>query len=91
MADLNTNPDELHDLLYVAWGVIANAGMKTGRGWDSEHPEWVNAAERWREKWHASRGLKPGSVRTVDEIAEQQARNKASADAALADAQAVSE
>jgi glutathione S-transferase len=39
------------DLLDTAWGVIANAGMHNG-GWDHEHPEWVDAAERWRDRWH---------------------------------------
>jgi hypothetical protein len=74
---------QFRDLLYEAWGVIANAGMKTGRGWDSEHPEWVAAAERWREKWHASQGLTVREPRTVEEIASQQARSNASADATL--------
>jgi len=36
------------DLLYEAWGVIANAS-----GW-LEDTEWRAAAERWRDKWHAT-------------------------------------
>lgn len=39
--------EELRDLLSDAWGVIANAG------WDQASPEWVEAAERWRDRWHA--------------------------------------
>jgi len=38
------------DLLYEAWGVIANA-----RDWlltDDQSQEWVDAAERWRDKFH---------------------------------------
>jgi hypothetical protein len=41
---------ELEDLLYQAWGVIANAH---GGAWDQASPEWVAAAERWRDRWHA--------------------------------------
>jgi len=86
----NTDPEHLHELLHVAWGVIANAGHGHG-GWDHEHPEWVNAAERWREDYHAALGLDRDEVRSVEEIAEQQARNKAEAAAGLAGALAASE
>lgn len=44
--------DRLLDLLESAWGVIANAGLHKG-SWDHEHPEWVQAAEGWRDRWHA--------------------------------------
>lgn len=37
------------DLLYEAWGVIANA---CNGNWDLERPEWKEAAVRWRDKWH---------------------------------------
>ena len=49
------------DLLYEAWGVIANAG-NAPTNWringTTDHltpleREWVEAAERWRDKWHA--------------------------------------
>jgi hypothetical protein len=39
-----------HDeLLQEAWGVIANAG------WDEQErsPGWQEAAERWRDRYHA--------------------------------------
>jgi len=36
------------DLLYEAWGVIANAPHGA---WD-EDSEWRQAAIRWRDKWH---------------------------------------
>ena len=48
------------DLLYEAWGVIANAG-NAPTNWringTTDHltpleREWVEAAERWRNKWH---------------------------------------
>ena len=33
-----------------AWTIIANAG---GGDWSKEHPDWVKAAEKWRdEMWH---------------------------------------
>lgn len=44
--------EEHCELLGLAWGVIANAGLHHG-GWGHEHPEWVEAAEQWRDRWHA--------------------------------------
>lgn len=77
--------EHLHELLYQAWGVIANAGMKVGWGWDSEHPEWVAAAERWRDTWHATLPSPiPARARTVEQIAASQQRANAEADAGLA-------
>ncbi len=32
----------------VAWGIIANAG---GGDWKTQSPEWVKAAEAWRDKY----------------------------------------
>jgi hypothetical protein len=32
--------------------VIANVGVHQG-GWDEQHQDWVQAAERWRDDWHA--------------------------------------
>ncbi len=43
---------EAGELLYLAWAVIANAGQGMG-GWEHESAEWVGAAERWRDRWHA--------------------------------------
>ncbi len=40
------------ELLYEAWAVIANAGVHFG-GWETLPAEWVQAAERWRDAWHA--------------------------------------
>jgi hypothetical protein len=42
--------DDVEDMLYEAWVVIANAN-----GWDSPS-EWRAAAERWRDRWHAYLG-----------------------------------
>lgn len=45
------NIDKLHDALYDAWGVIANAA-----GWPNgptePHPDWLPAAQRWRDRYH---------------------------------------
>ena len=41
------------DLTYWAWTIIANAGHNQG-GWDAQDPEWVEAAEKWRDAWHAT-------------------------------------
>jgi len=45
---MNTK-EELLDHLETAWGIIANAYQGN---WDTAHPDWRKAAERWREKWH---------------------------------------
>lgn len=50
--------DQRSDLLYEAWAVIANAGAHQG-GWPAQHPEWVAAAERWRDAWHATLPNRP--------------------------------
>lgn len=42
--------DEAADLLYVAWTIIANAG---GGDWTTQTDEWVAAAVRWRDRFHA--------------------------------------
>ena len=48
MVEDSPQPSEGVDgLLYEAWGVIANA-----QGWN-EDSEWRQAAERWRDRWHA--------------------------------------
>jgi hypothetical protein len=39
------------DHLEIAWGVIANAGVSLG-DWSSMTPEWREAAEKWRDRWH---------------------------------------
>lgn len=49
--DDDAQPD---DLLYTAWGLIANAA---GGDWDEADrlsPGWKAAAVRWRDAWHAT-------------------------------------
>lgn len=46
------NLPEVDWLLDMAWGVIANCGVKVSGGWPDQDPEWVAAAERWRDKYH---------------------------------------
>lgn len=55
-ANTLTRNEILLDLLADAWGVIANAGLHHGN-WDAEHPDWVEAAERWRDRWHLVTGV----------------------------------
>ena len=43
--------DDWEDLAYWAWTIIANAGLHQG-GWDSQDPEWVAAAKKWRDTYH---------------------------------------
>jgi hypothetical protein len=42
---------ELWDCLEMAWVVIANVGVHK-EGWKGQHPEWVKAAEKWRDDYH---------------------------------------
>lgn len=37
------------DMLEQAWNIIANAGLHQG-GWDAAHPEWIEAAAKWRDE-----------------------------------------
>ncbi len=46
--DTETHGDEL---LEMAWVIIANAG---GGNWETQSDEWVTAAERWRDEFHAT-------------------------------------
>ena len=47
------------DLLEAAWGVIANAGWND----DAKSPGWQEAAEHWRDRYHAYLDdlLRPGA------------------------------
>src|SRR5688572_2265632 len=42
--------DKYHEIMDLAWGVIANAG---DGDWEGESAGWRKAAVRWREKYHA--------------------------------------
>lgn len=47
---------ELWDHLMNAWGIIANAGPPGCLGnWKLMEPQWVDVAEKWRDKWHDMR------------------------------------
>lgn len=54
------------DLLYLAWGVIANAGFKEG---EPKTTGWHEAAKNWRDQYHEyldeTKDLVPNSVQTV--------------------------
>ena len=39
---------DLVDLIDAAWGIIANAG---NGDWLTEHPEWQEAAAKWRDQF----------------------------------------
>lgn len=43
-------PERVTDLEESAWGLIANANEGN---WEAAHPEWKDAAIRWREAYHA--------------------------------------
>lgn len=51
MKKIERDLKKAQDHLELAWCVIANAGHKQG-GWLTQDKEWVESAERWREKWH---------------------------------------
>jgi hypothetical protein len=38
------------DLLYEAWAIIANVSEGD---WTQQSDEWLTAATRWRDRWHA--------------------------------------
>lgn len=44
---------EAEDLLYDAWGVIANGPWLPDGSLAIEHGQWREAAERWRDSYHA--------------------------------------
>lgn len=50
---VQSDSEQHDDLLYEAWGVIANAG---GGDWTTQTDEWVEAAVRWRDRFHAHIG-----------------------------------
>lgn len=84
----SASAETAEDLLHAAWGVIANVGHRVG-GWEDQHAEWVQAAVRWRENYHAHRGLEARPVPSVEEIETQLARTRAEAEAGLRAALAV--
>ena len=59
------NEQQLRDLLYEAWGVIANA---SGGNWEEQSQEWQDAAKRWRDSWHETlpKGEGPITARSND-------------------------
>lgn len=69
---LNTRAHEGNQLLYEAWAVIANAGTHLG-GWEAQHPEWVEAATRWRDRWHTWTDPNHGHVPFKDPVSHPEA------------------
>ena len=63
--DHDTEPPA-SDLAYDAWTIIANVGHNQG-GWDAQDPEWVSAAERWRDAWQATLA-EPSPEPVVDHV-----------------------
>lgn len=49
-AHLTSNEQALLDVAEYGWVIIANAG---GGNWDAEHPEWAEAAAKYRDQFHA--------------------------------------
>lgn len=52
----NVRADAAELELELAWGIIANA---SGGDWTRESKDWVGAAERWRDRWHAAQSKYP--------------------------------
>lgn len=48
--DVDVEMEQLRELAYSAWGVIANAHQGD---WSAAANEWSLAAVRWRERFHA--------------------------------------
>lgn len=49
----------LRDQCESAWGLIANAG---GGDWATQSAEWVQAARRWRDAYHAILATQPAGT-----------------------------
>ena len=64
-AELEQDSEQPDDLLYDAWCVIANVGHLRG-GWSAQHAEWIAAAERWRDNWHATLNATPAPAKTLE-------------------------
>lgn len=45
------DPTDKDDMIYWAWGILANVGMDLSLGWYSQSPEWVDAAKAWRDSY----------------------------------------
>lgn len=59
LAEARAQNAALDDIIFDAWGIIANAGRGN---WTLEHPEWQEAAARWRDtKFHPSLKSNPGA------------------------------
>ncbi len=50
MTTIGRRISEADDLLEMAWVIIANGGVHKG-GWESQDPEWVEAATNWRDEY----------------------------------------
>lgn len=48
--------NDTDDLLYTAWGVIANVSEGD---WTKQPQEWQDAAKTWRDRWHAHLDSQP--------------------------------
>lgn len=57
---------ELTDHLYTAWTIIANV---SGGRWEDQSDEWMAAATRWRDQWHAMMDRHPKPAETPAEAA----------------------
>lgn len=53
MQEVAEHVSALNSLLEMAWVIIANA---SGGDWPVQSLEWQQAAERWRDNWHAVSG-----------------------------------
>lgn len=60
-----TELERAHDLLELAWGVIANVGgHPKNDGWPSQGKDWQEAAVRWRDDYHALLRVRSEAERT---------------------------
>lgn len=56
--DREQKPERISECIEDAWAVIANVGHRQG-GWEEQHPEWLAAAKRWRDRWLPVQHEKP--------------------------------
>jgi hypothetical protein len=65
MSEQPVSRESLLDLLDTAWGVIANV---CGGDWHQESDEWVDAAIRWRNRWHAVLAAEPRAEPDCEDV-----------------------
>lgn len=52
--ELETKLGAMRNAAEMLWVVLAAVGVHMGRDWSNEHPEWREAAVKWRDAYFAA-------------------------------------